>query len=112
MYGARRIYAHQLFCLWTGRSIAIEIFCQYVDKKYDEGSIICSRFYHISFTDDPEKIGKELLADEHDVQIEGRHIIALNSHMPKSPYNYADTPKNSKLIEKAKIAARDKYPPE
>lgn len=110
MYGARRIYAHIVFCQKIGQWRPIPVFCQWVARDYDKGNAIYVRHEYINPDETPEQAAERLLAIEHQVQIEGRHLLA------KKIFKEEPVPKIAKNIEEEKILsdaikeACQKYP--
>ncbi len=112
MYGARRIYAHIVFCQKIGEWRPFPIFCQRVAPEYDKGNVIYVRYDDIKPMETAEAAAERLLALEHDVQIEGRYLLAKGTFEEEPVPKIAKNLEEEKILYEAMKQARNKYPSE
>lgn len=110
MYGVRRIYAHIVFCQKIGEWRPIPVFCQRVASEYDKGNVIYISYEEIKSNETAEQAAERLLAVEHQVQIEARFRLAINTFQEEPVPKIAKNPEEEKILFEAMKAARNKYP--
>jgi folate-dependent phosphoribosylglycinamide formyltransferase PurN len=110
LYGIRRIYAFIVFCQRIGELRPLSIFCQFVAPEYDKGNVIYVRYEEIEPGESPEEAAERLLAVEHQVQIEGRYVLARGIFKEEPVPKVAKDPREEKILFEAMKKARNKYP--
>ncbi len=98
MYGARRICAHMIFCQRIGELRPIPIFCQWVEREYDKGNVIYLRYEELRANETPEGAAERLLVIEHQVQIEGRWLVARGTFKEEPVPKIAKNPEEEKIL--------------
>ena len=109
MYGIRRIYTHLLFCQKIGEWREIPIFCQWVVPEYDKGDTIYLRYEKLKPNETSEEVVERLLKIEHQVQIEGRYLLAKGAFKEEPVPKIAKNEIEEKILFEAKEEARKFY---